>query len=848
MASHGIQVSCRVRQGDDSDGGGWSCVNVDPSARRLVVHSSVNDECSSDDGDVSTRSIASYSSFDGVYPGHSTQQEVFDAIGRPFVADLLAGYNCTILAYGQTGSGKTYTTVGGRTPDSRGLVPRAMESILEEMAQIDLLEYDVSLAASFVEVYQERLRDLLLPHSSRPLLLREDKEHSVRIEGASEIAISTVASGVAVLARGNTQRATGSTLMNADSSRSHSVLTLTFVKKHLASSTKIKGRMVIVDLAGSEKTQKTAATGIRMEEAKYINRVRSYCFYSSLSALGNVINALTDEKAKHIPYRDSKLTRLLQASLGGNAKTHLLLTCSASSRHMEETLSTLRFGCRAKYIQNSPHVNNETSGATAEYAELLTTLQDKIENLHRYVRQLEASRCQACRSQQPSQELHCTDEDGGQTAALPVPDSAARTSEEDPATDWVEAEEAEHADLHNDSAIVDALMREEMQSMRKALADMMRDLHAQEREHHVAQAVTKVAEQQLDTRHRSQQQTIQQQEAELHDALATIASLEAKLELLDENARGLRAELQRSSEKQLEQQQGENAEAEILRRQLDAAEKHVKSLQRKLAASRQEQDGEETHARGFTLVPSNSAERSLTCVDLSSVFSVALKIRLTHKEQEVGSLRDEMETLRSKKPPLLVSSLSSPSRAPQTRPVTAVEFKCLLRDSTSGSGASTGVLNIQSWWAGGARDPPNQNESSALLEPRGSEHLLPTALSPKSLASGSDRGSVTVGREELAPLPGTSAATMARSASSSAVSTARPLRARLVGLLNSLEEETSAYRELVVETKERAMSRGGGRQRHQLPCLDGLVPAADIAAALTPPLQGADQAQYIFNR
>ncbi|RLN93317.1 hypothetical protein BBJ28_00002117 [Nothophytophthora sp. Chile5] len=600
MASHGIQVSCRVRQGGDSDGGGWSCVSVDSSARRLVVHSSVN-ECSSDDGDVSTTSIASYSSFDGVYPGHSTQQEVFDAIGRPFVVDLLAGYNCTILAYGQTGSGKTYTTVGGRAPDSRGLVPRAMESILEEMARIDLLEYDVSLTASFVEVYQERLRDLLLPHRSRPLLLREDKEHSVRIEGASEIAISTVASGMAVLARGNTQRATGSTLMNAESSRSHSVLTLTFVKKHLANGTKIKGRMVIVDLAGSEKTQKTAATGIRMEEAKYINR--------SLSALGNVINALTDEKVKHIPYRDSKLTRLLQASLGGNAKTHLLLTCSPSSHHMEETLSTLRFGCRAKYIQNSPHVNNETSGATVEYAELLTTLQDKIENLHRYIRQLEVSRCQACRSQQPSQEPQCTGEDGDQTTALPTPGSTACTPEEDPATDWVEAEEVDHADLHSDIVIMDDLMREEMQSLRKALADMMRDLHAQEREHRVAQTVTKVAEQQLDTRHRSQQQIIQQQEAELHDALATIASLETKLEHLGENARRLRAELQRLSEKQIEQQQGESAEAEILRRQLDAAEKHVKNLQRKLTASRLEQDGEEKmHAASYCyLLPLQSA-------------------------------------------------------------------------------------------------------------------------------------------------------------------------------------------------------------------------------------------------
>ncbi|EGZ25548.1 hypothetical protein PHYSODRAFT_311969 [Phytophthora sojae] len=622
---------------------------------------------------VSCRSISggiAYSCFDGVYPAHATQEQVFEAIGRPFVADLLAGYNCTIIAYGQTGSGKTYTTVGGSTSDTRGLIPRAMEAILEETAAIYSTEYDVSLTASFVEIYQERLRDLLLPHSSRPLRLREDKDHNVHVEGASEISISTVAGGMAVLSRGTAQRSTGSTLMNADSSRSHSVLVLTLAKKHLASGTKVRGKMCIVDLAGSEKVLKTAATGVRMEEAKHINR--------SLSALGNVINALTDEKVKHIPYRDSKLTRLLQTSLGGNAKTHLLLTCSANSQHMEETLSTLRFGSRAKNIQNSPHVNNENIGAAAEYSEMLSTLQSKIENLHSYIRQLENSRCQACR---------------------------ARGSAE-------------------------------MQSLRQALANMMRDHEVQQHAHHVARTVMDVTEQQLDSRHRIQQQTIERQELELRDALATISRLEQKMTLLEESSRGISAELHHLRGQQHQQHEGENAEVEILRRQLDLSTKQAKQFQAKLVASRQEQDG-----------------------------VADLKELLMRKEHELKSLRSEVEVLRSKKLPVALPStfvpvgLPSPHRSPQTRPVTAVDFKALANTS------------------------------------RGDSKL-------------------------------------ANRARNSASSTTRPFRARLVGLLNSLEEETTAFKELVVETKERTLSRSGSRPRRQLPCLEAL--SSTVPAPPTP--------------
>ncbi|GMF30850.1 unnamed protein product [Phytophthora lilii] len=726
-----------------------------------------------------------YSCFDGVYSGGSTQEEVFEAIGRPFVADLLAGYNCTIIAYGQTGSGKTYSVVGGRTSDTRGLVPRAMEAILDEMARIDAIEYDVDLTASFIEIYQEKLCDLLFPDGSQPLRLREDAKHDVRVEGASEFTISTLAGGMAVLARGNAQRSTGSTLMNADSSRSHSVLTLTFTKKHLASGVKQRGKMFIVDLAGSEKVQKTAATGVRMDEAKYINK--------SLSALGNVINALTDEKIKHIPYRDSKLTRLLQSSLGGNAKTHLLLTCSANSQHLEETVSTLRFGSRAMNIQNSPHINNESAGVGIEYNELLTTLQNKIENLHSYIRQLESSRCTACKSRGSTLDNL---ESSGQT--YPGADSATDLAGQVIAPKCVGEDPANDTDRVD--SISDELMRAEMQSLRKTLTIMMRDHEAQEHANRVARKMMEVAEKQLDSRHRTQEETIKQQELELCDAFATISRLENKTELLEESARAMNAELHRLRGQQHQQRAGESAEAEILRRQLAAATKQAKQLQAKLIDSRQEQEG-----------------------------VVTLKECIMSKERELSSLRSELAILTSKKvsssaSKVVTPSLVSSTRSPQMRPVTAAELKTLA--TTNGnfrSDTKHAMSNIQKWWAGNARDFPtrNQEDNGEWLEGGCLEHTLP--LATPSGASQSDKNAehecVDNRRQDLLPPAESTTDTRGCNTANSSV---RPFRARLVGLLNSLEEETTAYRELVVETKERAVSRGSSRPRRQLPCLDTL--------------------------
>lgn len=505
----------------------------------------------------------------------------------------------------------------------------------------------------------------------------------------------------------------------------------------------------------------------------------------SLSALGNVINALTDEKVKHIPYRDSKLTRLLQTSLGGNAKTHLLLTCSANSQHMEETLSTLRFGSRAKNIQNSPHVNNENIGAAAEYSEMLSTLQSKIENLHSYIRQLENSRCQACRAR-------------GSVLDTDYKPEARNTNFTDQALP-PDLDENPAVDNDGVESIADDLMQAEMQSLRQALANMMRDHEVQQHAHHVARTVMDVTEQQLDSRHRIQQQTIERQELELRDALATISRLEQKMTLLEESSRGISAELHHLRGQQHQQHEGENAEVEILRRQLDLSTKQAKQFQAKLVASRQEQDG-----------------------------VADLKELLMRKEHELKSLRSEVEVLRSKKLPVALPStfvpvgLPSPHRSPQTRPVTAVDFKALA--NTSRGDSKLGMSNIQNWWAGGTSEIParNQDESGAWT---GIEHVLPSTTSSRSLSSSQGDVVASRGLEEVLPPPDTAA----NRARNSASSTTRPFRARLVGLLNSLEEETTAFKELVVETKERTLSRSGSRPRRQLPCLEALFDRASPA-------------------
>ncbi|KAB8234363.1 P-loop containing nucleoside triphosphate hydrolase protein [Aspergillus alliaceus] len=318
--------------------------------------------------------------FDRVFPMDSKQTDIFDFSIRPTVDDILNGYNGTVFAYGQTGAGKSYTMMGSDIDDDigKGIIPRIVEQIFASiLTSPSNIEYTVRV--SYMEIYMERIRDLLVPQNDN-LPVHEEKSRGVYVKGLLEVYVSSVQEVYEVMRRGGTARAVAATNMNQESSRSHSIFVITVTQKNLETGSAKSGQLFLVDLAGSEKVGKTGASGQTLEEAKKINK--------SLSALGMVINALTDGKSTHIPYRDSKLTRILQESLGGNSRTTLIINCSPSSYNDAETISTLRFGVRAKAIKNKAKVNAELS--PAELKQLLRKAQSQVTNFESYISALES--------------------------------------------------------------------------------------------------------------------------------------------------------------------------------------------------------------------------------------------------------------------------------------------------------------------------------------------------------------------------------------------------------------------------------------------------------------------------
>jgi len=309
----------------------------------------------------------------------SRQTDVFDFSIRPTVDDILNGYNGTVFAYGQTGAGKSYTMMGPDIDDEeqKGIIPRIVEQIFTSiLTSSGNIEYTVRV--SYMEIYMERIRDLLAPQNDN-LPIHEEKSRGVYVKGLLEIYVSSVQEVYEVMRRGGTTRAVAATNMNQESSRSHSIFVITVTQKNVETGSSKSGTLFLVDLAGSEKVGKTGASGQTLEEAKKINK--------SLSSLGNVINALTDGKSTHIPYRDSKLTRILQESLGGNSRTTLIINCSPSSYNDQETMSTLRFGTRAKSIKNKAKVNAELS--PTELKIMLKKAQTQITTFESYISSLE---------------------------------------------------------------------------------------------------------------------------------------------------------------------------------------------------------------------------------------------------------------------------------------------------------------------------------------------------------------------------------------------------------------------------------------------------------------------------
>ncbi|XP_043566443.1 kinesin-like protein KIF3B [Chiloscyllium plagiosum] len=354
-----VVVRCRPMNEKEIAGGFGRIVDIDAKLGQILVKNPKG----------GPGELPKTFTFDAVYDCNSKQVELYDETFRPLVESVLLGFNGTIFAYGQTGTGKTYTMEGVRTdPERRGVIPNSFEHIFTHISRSQNQQYLVR--ASYLEIYQEEIKDLLAKDQTKRLELKERPDTGVYVKDLSSFVTKNVKEIEHVMNVGNQNRSVGATNMNEHSSRSHAIFVITVECSEIGldGENHIRvGKLNLVDLAGSERQAKTGAQGERLKEATKINL--------SLSALGNVISALVDGKSTHIPYRDSKLTRLLQDSLGGNAKTVMVANIGPASYNCEETLTTLRYANRAKNIKNKPRVNEDPKDA------LLREFQEEIARL-----------------------------------------------------------------------------------------------------------------------------------------------------------------------------------------------------------------------------------------------------------------------------------------------------------------------------------------------------------------------------------------------------------------------------------------------------------------------------------
>lgn len=365
-----------------------------------------------DDCSVSIQNPSDYTApgktftFDNAYATNAPTEAIYNDICYSLVENVLEGYNGTIFAYGQTGCGKSHTMLGPAVNNytrnasndlavsskQRGIITRSFDHIFEAISVASGVQY--LALVSYLEIYNENIRDLLAGNESINTnhVLKEIPGEGVTVPTLSTHTVHNASECDELLQIGTKNRIVGATLMNANSSRSHSIFTISLEQIETSDMTATgftgqskpgirKGKLNLVDLAGSERQNKTQAAGDRLKEATKINL--------SLSALGNVISALVDGKTKHVPYRDSKLTRLLQDSLGGNTKTLMIACISPADYNYDETLSTLRYASRAKNISNKPKINEDPKDALLRnYQEEIVKLKRMLESSHSQIGEL----------------------------------------------------------------------------------------------------------------------------------------------------------------------------------------------------------------------------------------------------------------------------------------------------------------------------------------------------------------------------------------------------------------------------------------------------------------------------
>ena len=324
------------------------------------------------------------------------QESLYEDLARPIVTKSLQGFNGTVFAYGQTGSGKSWSMMGSE--DQPGVIPRLNDDIFAEIHKIKEASTtkEIMITVAYLEIYNEVIKDLLNP-SDKKLEVRQHPKLGIYVQGLAELVVQSSEDVVKYIDSGNRVRKVASTNMNARSSRSHSCFILKIKQKDVEKisedqqrTTELSAKINLVDLAGSERQDKTGATGARLKEGAAINK--------SLSTLGQVINSLA-KGDKHIPYRDSKLTRLLQESLGGNSVTMMIAALSPADNNFDETLSTLRYASNAKQIKNASKKNEDVT-------------QQVIRELRNEIAQLRAALAEAEAMKQGGGDLPSPEADG----------------------------------------------------------------------------------------------------------------------------------------------------------------------------------------------------------------------------------------------------------------------------------------------------------------------------------------------------------------------------------------------------------------------------------------------------
>ncbi|KAK5639247.1 hypothetical protein RI129_011739 [Pyrocoelia pectoralis] len=375
MSSDKIKVAVRVRPFNRRELELLTPCVVEMNKQQTILHQSLGlDKIDRKQ----PKSFAFDHCFDSVDPyrdNYASQDVVFDCLGRDILDNAFQGYNACIFAYGQTGSGKSYTMMGAQ--DNKGIIPRLCDSLFDLIAKRQSSELSYKVEVSYMEIYNEKVHDLLDPKTTKQSL--KVREHNVLgpyVDGLSQLAVTSFQDIDNLMAEGNKSRTVAATNMNSESSRSHAVfsviLTQTLTDNQSGVSGEKVSRMSLVDLAGSERAVKTGAVGERLKEGSNINK--------SLTTLGLVISKLADQslgknKEKFVPYRDSVLTWLLKDNLGGNSKTVMVATISPAADNYEETLSTLRYADRAKRIVNHAVINEDPN------ARIIRELRQEVEAL-----------------------------------------------------------------------------------------------------------------------------------------------------------------------------------------------------------------------------------------------------------------------------------------------------------------------------------------------------------------------------------------------------------------------------------------------------------------------------------